>query len=191
MSGRRSGPRTLAAEIASVIVPFRGHDVMLDVDLARYCSVTTSCLNRQVRRNPQRFAHERASECYLFHLTAEEFHELIARSGRKKAPLGVRRAPLAFTFHGAMMAPTVLNKPSAFAMTEHIGSAFLSLPQRPSSVRELARRLQRLDEQIHKQLGARNQAEVAIQALLRELLSLVDCAQARLPGTDSSLDLIP
>ena len=181
MSGRRSGPRALAAEIASVIVPFRGHDVVVDVDLARIYNVTTACLHQQVRRNLQRFAHERASECYLFHLTAEEFSDLIARSGRKKAPLGVRRAPLAFTFQGAMIAVTVLNQPHAFAMADHLANAFLSLPQRPDSIGDLARRLRQLDEQIHQQMGARNQAEVAIRALLRELLSLVDCAQARLP----------
>ncbi len=55
------------AQVKSIILTVRGHKVILDSDLAALYGVTTSQLNQQVRRNPDRFPVE-----FAFQLTPEE-----------------------------------------------------------------------------------------------------------------------
>jgi len=96
-----------------------GVESILDVELAALYGVTTERLNQQVRRNHRRFPAD-----FLFQLTATEFSALILQNARSKPGRGGRRkAPLAFTEHGAIMAATVLNSPRAVEMTEYAPSS--------------------------------------------------------------------
>lgn len=56
------------------ILVFRGHKVMLDMDLASLYGVTTKRLNEQVKRNRDRFPED-----FTFRLTAEEKAEVVAK----------------------------------------------------------------------------------------------------------------
>jgi len=59
-------------EIARRIFVIRGQKVMLDSDLAELFGVETKQLNRQVKRNIQRFPSE-----FMFRLTKKEIDELM------------------------------------------------------------------------------------------------------------------
>jgi hypothetical protein len=58
--------------VESKIFLIRGQKVMIDRDLAELYGVETKYLNRQVRRN-----HERFPEEFMFQLTAKEKDELV------------------------------------------------------------------------------------------------------------------
>jgi len=65
--------------IEQKIFLIRGHKVMIDRDLARLYGVETKYLNRQVRRNIERFPEE-----FMFKLTREEKDELVTICHRFK-----------------------------------------------------------------------------------------------------------
>jgi hypothetical protein len=97
-------PPTVPATLARVeraILRMRGHNVVLDVDLAALYGVTTKRFNEQVRRNLQRFPAD-----FMFQLTPGEY----AHGGR-------RHVPYVFSEHGAIMAATVLNSRRAVEMS--------------------------------------------------------------------------
>lgn len=57
----------------------------------------------------------------------------------------VRFAPYVFTEHGALMAATILNSPTAIRMSVEIINAFVRLRQMALSVEELARKVHSLE----------------------------------------------
>lgn len=57
----------VSVDIQPLIREIRGHQVMLDSDLAKLYGIETKRLNEQVRRNIDRFPED-----FMFHLTAEE-----------------------------------------------------------------------------------------------------------------------
>ena len=63
-------------EIQSMIYTFRGRQVMLDSDLARLYQVTTSNLNKAMKRNIARFP-----ERFCFQLTENEYDNLRFQNG--------------------------------------------------------------------------------------------------------------
>ena len=56
------------------------------------------------------------------------------------ARMGLRRAPTAFTEHGALMAATVLNSPRAVEVSLHVVRAFVRLREFLATHKDLARR---------------------------------------------------
>ena len=70
--------------------------VMLDKDLANLYSVTTSNLNKAVKRNPLRFPVD-----LMFQLTGLEFQNLIFQIGTTSWG-GTGRLPFAFTEQGGL-----------------------------------------------------------------------------------------
>jgi hypothetical protein len=58
--------------IASKIILIRGKRVMLDRDLAKLYGVETKYLNRQVRRNIERFPED-----FLIQLSRKEYQEIL------------------------------------------------------------------------------------------------------------------
>ena len=73
-------------EIERRIFWIRGHKVMLNNDLARFCGVSTGRLNEQVRRNCSRFPGD-----FMFQLTAEEAESLRSQNAISKTGRGGRR----------------------------------------------------------------------------------------------------
>ena len=131
-------------QITGGIRVLRGRRVILDAELAALYGVATERLNQQVRRNHRRFPAD-----FLFQLTATEFSALILQNARSKPGRGGRRkAPLAFTEHGAIMAATVLNSPRAVEMTVYVVRAFVELRRLLSSNRGLARKLDALERSL-------------------------------------------
>ena len=69
----------LSEKIQHRILLVRGHKVMVDADLAFLYGVSTKRLNEQVRRN-----HGRFPEDFMFRLTSEEKHEVVANCDHLK-----------------------------------------------------------------------------------------------------------
>ena len=155
-------------QITGAIRVLRGRRVILDAELAALYGITTERLNQQVRRNHQRFPAD-----FLFQLTSAEFSALILQNARSKPGRGGRRkAPLAFTEHGAIMAATVLNSPCAVKMTVYVVRAFVELRRLLSSNKSLARKLETLERSLMS-LDLKTQRQFkevykAIRALMSE-----------------------
>jgi ORF6N domain-containing protein len=85
------------------ILVVRGRRVIFDQHLADLYGVPTKRLNKQVRRNLERFPPD-----FAFQLTLAEWGNL--RSQNATSSWGGRRMPpYVFTEHGALMAAGVLN----------------------------------------------------------------------------------
>lgn len=115
----------LAGRIAPPIFFIRGHQVILDSDLAALFGAPTHRLNEQIRRNRERFPED-----FAFVLRADEAASLISQIAiSKKGRGGRRKPPLVLTEHGVVMAANVLKSARAAAM---------SLPRMPAASSALA-----------------------------------------------------
>jgi len=95
--------------IKSKIYEIRGLKVILDKDLAEMYQVTTSNLNKAVKRNIGRFPDD-----FMFQLNNAEFN-LIFQNGISNWG-GTRKLPYAFTEHGVAMLAGLLNSQKAVEM---------------------------------------------------------------------------
>ncbi len=105
--------------IQNKIYEIRGQHVMLDRDLASLYSVTTSNLNKAVKRNIERFP-----ERFMFQLTDEEF--LMFQNGISSWG-GTRKLPYAITEPGVTMLSAVLRSPTAITVSIIIIDAFFAM----------------------------------------------------------------
>lgn len=108
--------------IQSKIYEIRGFRVILDKDLAEMYEVTTSNLNKAVKRNINRFPED-----FMFQLTKEEFN-LIFQNGISSWG-GTRKPPYAFTEHGVAMLAGLLNSEKAISVNIQIVRAFVAMRQ--------------------------------------------------------------
>jgi len=101
--------------IIDKILLVRGQKVMIDDVLAKLYGVETGQLNRQVKRNLDRFPED-----FMFQLTEEEF--LRCQNGTSNLSRGGRRyLPYVFTEQGIAMLSSVLNSKVAVAINIQIG----------------------------------------------------------------------
>lgn len=109
-------------KIEDMIYEIRGKQVMLDSDLARIYHIETGALNRQVKRNIERF-----DEDFCFQLTTFEYEYLKCQIGiTKKEKRGGRRTlPYVFTELGVAMLTSVLNSEIAILENKRIIKAFI------------------------------------------------------------------
>jgi len=108
-------------KIQSMIFEIRGHQVMLDTDLAGIYQVETKRLNEAVSRNIDRFPPE-----FMFQLTQAEYDNL--RSQNATSSWGGRRyLPYAFTEHGIIMLSSVLNSKIAAQINIAVVKAFIGM----------------------------------------------------------------
>lgn len=130
--------------ITQRIAILRGQKVLLDADLAALYGVPTKRFNEQVKRNLERFPAD-----FMFQVSEEEFAALrshFATSNGQPAGRGGRRyLPYAFTEHGAIMAATILNSPRATQVSVYVVRAFVQLRELIVSNKELALRLDDLE----------------------------------------------
>jgi hypothetical protein len=139
------------------ILVLRGQKIILDSELAELYGVQVKRLNEQVKRNAARFPHD-----FVFQLSTLEDQNLrsqFATSSSKHG--GRRRAPFAFTEHGAIMAASVLNSKRAVEMSVFVVRAFVRLREMldtnrkvTSKLVDLERRLKGHDTIIHDIIGA-------------------------------------
>jgi hypothetical protein len=118
----------------------RGQKVMVDSDLASLYGVTTGNLNLAVKRNPGRFPED-----FMFQLKPEELSNLILQNVRSSWG-GRRRQPYVFTEHGVAMLSSVLRSERAVQMNILIIRAFVRIRQLVASQKDLAYRVEKLEE---------------------------------------------
>ena len=111
------------SKIENMIYLIRGQKVMLDSDLAILYEIDTSQLNRQVRRNLNRFPDD-----FMFELTPDEHQSLICQNGISKIGRGGRqKLPLVFTEPGVAMLSSVLNSERSVLVNISIMRTFIKL----------------------------------------------------------------
>ena len=121
----------------------RGFKVMLDRHLAELYQVETSYLNRQVKRNTDRFPAD-----FMFQLNAKESESLRCQFGISNAAGrgGRRYLPYAFTQEGVAMLSGVLRSERAVLVNVAIMRAFVRLREILISNKDLASRLDSLEK---------------------------------------------
>ena len=131
-----------AIRIESLILTIRGLRVMLDSDLAKIYGVSTKQLNQQFKRNRERFPSD-----FAFELTSQEVADMRSQfvtSSRRN----LRRMPIAFTEHGAIMLASVLNSERAIEMSLSVVRAFVLMREQLATHKELAEKLSELEERV-------------------------------------------
>ncbi|MBP1205083.1 hypothetical protein JOD97_003125 [Duganella sp. 1411] len=137
----QTSTQALLVHIEHRILLVRAQKIMLDTDLALLYGVTTSALVQAVKRNLNRFPDD-----FMFQLNAGEWETLRSQSVISNVGRGGRRyAPYAFTEQGVAMLSSVLNSAQAIAVNIEIVRAFVRLRQVIASNKELAQRLDQLE----------------------------------------------
>ena len=111
--------------IENMIYEIRGKQVMLDSDLAKLYKVETGALNRQVKRNIERFPQD-----FMFQLNDEEYKNLICQFGISKSNNkhgGRRNLPYVYTEHGVSMLSSVLHTKVASKISIKIIRTFIAM----------------------------------------------------------------
>jgi len=123
----------------------RGKRVMIDRDLAELYDVETKYLNRQVKRNKERFPEE-----FMFQLMPDEKAELVTNWHRFGSMKHSSVLPYAFTEHGVAMLASVLNSDTAVKISIIIIKTFVKLREVLSTHKELAYKLVELEHKVEK-----------------------------------------
>jgi hypothetical protein len=131
-----------AVRIESLILTVRGLRVMLDADLANIYGVSTKQLNQQFKRNRERFPDD-----FAFTLTRQEVAEMRSQnvtSSRRN----LRRMPVAFTEHGALMLGNVLNSKTAQDASVRVVRTFMLMREQLAAHKELSQKLSELESRV-------------------------------------------
>ena len=131
--------------VASKIHFFRSEKVLLDSDLAFLYGVETKVLKQTVRRNINRFPQD-----FMFELTGEEFANLRSQIVTSSWG-GQRRPPFAFTEQGVAMLSGILKSPRAIQTNIAIMRTFVALRRWMQSNKELAAKVQQLEDKFDSQ----------------------------------------
>jgi cell division septum initiation protein DivIVA len=160
--------RTVAVSIDLRIMILRHKRVILDTALAELYNVSVKRLNEQAKRNRKRFPAD-----FMFQLTPRENKSLRSQFATSKIGRGGRRSlPCAFTEHGAIMAATVLNSEQAVEMSVYVVRAFVRLREALAANKELATRIEELEEHLETHDGT-------IQEILRVIKHLMNPIRRR------------
>jgi hypothetical protein len=130
-------------------VILRRQRVILDSALAELYNVPVKRLNEQTKRNRGRFPSD-----FMFQITPGENRSLRSQFATSNIGRGGRRSlPYAFTEHGAIMAATVLNSERAVEMSVFVVRAFVRLREMLAANKELAARIEELEEHLETHDG--------------------------------------
>jgi len=135
----------------------RKRKIMFDRDLAALYGVSTSYLNRQVKRNLDRFPAD-----FMFQLDKREFKNLMCQIGTSSWG-GSRKLPRAFTDYGILMLSSVINSQRAVHVNIEIMRTFARLRQLLSSHKVLRRKIDEMEKKYDKQF------QVVFEAIKRLL----------------------
>ncbi|NQU17453.1 MAG: ORF6N domain-containing protein [Candidatus Saganbacteria bacterium] len=153
------------------ILMIRGQKVMIDKDLAELYGVETKYLNRQVKRNIDRFPKE-----FMFQLTARERKELVTNWHRFKKLKHSTSNPFAFTEHGVAMLSSVLNSKKAVQVNILIIKTFIKLRRIMSTHISLANKITELERKYNK-----HDVEIsAVFKVLKKLMSIEEKPRKRI-----------
>ncbi len=152
--------------IAAKILIIRGHKVMIDTDLAELYGVKTKALNQAIKRNAARFPED-----FMFRLSSEEKQEVVTKCDHLNKLKFSKTLPFAFTEHGAIQAANVLNTPQAIEVGVYVVRAFVQLRELITTNKELALRLNELEQRIEHKLESHDQAITGLIKTLRQLMA--------------------
>ena len=140
-------PKPVAKErIERTILVIRGHNVILDSDLASLYDVETRVLVQAVKRNLERFPPD-----FMFQLAKEEV-QILRSQGVISSRWGGRRSlPYAFTEQGVAMLSSVLRSKRAIHVNIEIIRAFVELRRLLEGHEALARKLRTMERKYDKQ----------------------------------------
>ncbi|MGB0454548.1 MAG: ORF6N domain-containing protein [Bacteriovoracaceae bacterium] len=134
------------SQIQNMIYLIRGQRVMIDSDLAKLYDVETSALNRQVRRNLDRFPND-----FMFELNKEEFEALMCQNGISKKGRGGRtKKPIVFTELGVAMLSSVLKSGRAAKVNISIMRTFVKLRSYMALEDRMERKVSNLEQDVTK-----------------------------------------
>ena len=139
----------------------RNQKVMIDRDLAELYDVETKYLNRQVKRNLERFPPE-----FMFQLIKKEKDELVTNCHRLKNLKHSSALPYAFNEHGVAMLSGVLKSRIAVKISIHIVKAFIRLRRVIATHEKLAQKFKELE----KRVGRHDQEIAAIVDMIKKLI---------------------
>ncbi len=149
------------ALIENKIFLIRGEKVLLDAELASLYGVTTSNLNKAVKRNIERFPAD-----FMFKLSKDEYKSLRFQFGILKKGQHSKYLPFAFTEQGVAMLSSVLKSKRAVQVNIQIMRTFVKLREMISSHKELEKRLAALE----KKFESHDKSIVTIFEAIRELM---------------------
>jgi phage regulator Rha-like protein len=154
--------KALAISVEARILVLRQQKVILDSDLAELYEIPVKQLNQAIKRNRERFPAD-----FMFQLTEKEHRVLRSQIVTSNAGRGGRRyPPYAFTEHGAIMAATVLNSPKAVEMSVFVVRAFVRLREMLGNNRQLASKIEELEQKLETH-------DTAIQDLIEAIKQLM------------------
>jgi ORF6N domain-containing protein len=131
----------MTARLDQRIHELRGHNVMLDRDLADLYGVEVRVLNQAVMRNSGRFPSD-----FMFQLTVEEADRFRSETASVQPRHGGRRhLPFAFTEEGVAMLSSVLRSDRAVRVNVEIMRAFVRMRRMVTDHKDLSRRLDALE----------------------------------------------
>ena len=109
--------------IEECIYNIRGQQVMIDSDVAYFFGVTVSSLNRQMRRNANRFPSD-----FCFQLSDKETNDLRCQKGTTNFLSSKRRYnPYAYTEEGLIALSGVIKSETAAKMSVEIAKKFIQI----------------------------------------------------------------
>lgn len=130
-------------DVEKLIVTIRGIQVLIDRDLASLYQVEVKQMNRQVKRNIERFPED-----FMFQLTKEEYNSLKCQNGTSNERGGDHRAlPYAFTQQGIRMLSGLLRSQVAIDTNIKIMRAFVGMQRYIAASLEIFQRLDRVELQ--------------------------------------------
>ena len=150
--------------IQSKIALIRDQQVLLDRDLARFYGVEVSQMNRQVKRNIERFPED-----FMFQLTKAENDALKCQYGISKQRGGDRRLPYAFTEQGVAMLSGLLRSEVAIGANIMIMRAFVTMRRFLTMNAQIYQRLDRIEGQQLMDNQWRAETESKIETILDKL----------------------
>ncbi len=131
--------------IENKIYLIRNKKVMLSVDLAELYGVETRVLNQAVKRNIERFPED-----FMFMLTENEANSLVSQNVIPHKKYFGGHLPYAFTEQGIAMLSSVLKSKRAIDVNILIMRAFVKMRQMLSTHKELADKLNKLEDKYEK-----------------------------------------
>jgi hypothetical protein len=166
--------------IKAKIYEFRGQKVMLDRDLAELYQVETKQLNRQVKRNTERFPED-----FMFQLSDEENNFLRCQFGTSKNRDdsnrgGNRYKPYAFTELGIAMLSSVLHSQTAIQVNINIMRAFTLMRQNIQLLTNQNLRFEKIEHKL-------DSLSIYIEDVLRDQNDINDDTAAQLELINQTL----
>ena len=161
-------------QVQQMIHIIRGQRVILDSDLAMLYGVETKVLNKQVKRNIERFPED-----FMFQLNNQELTNLRFQNGTSSWG-GSRYLPHAFTEEGIAMLSGLLRSPIAIRVNIQIMRAFVFLKNSLLTLDQAALRQDKLELEI---ANLRNY----IEDILRDQNDMNDELSAQMDAISQSL----